>query len=402
MSMMAEEKRTRKWVWGCTGGCLGFIVVVGLAIFLGVRYLLAAVPVVPAETFMTRQTSGFAVVRLDARDPLLTQIPVTIMNREKVRQWVQQTEPGQQLTRQNVQEVLAAVGPAQLAISLYPGQAEDGKLHGGAAFATRKGSGMIRLQWKAITMGQVETSSYKGTTIAAIEQKAYTAVRGNNVLSADRRELVETWIDRIIEQRGREKETPDGEQPPGPPLNASEAMEAAYGRLDTSQPLLLAVLNTHGELAALTKPLRGKPAGEIIERLGITDEEVRAISAQIRPINSRDGELTLFIEMADEGAAEDMRERLEVALEKGGESVPVRDAELTVDGPILRAEGRLQDLPDRIADLVVRALERIEKEREQQERPAPQGPAEKPAGGPEEEPADGPSEEPATAPSPSQ
>ncbi|MHC4789661.1 MAG: hypothetical protein ACYS8K_10740, partial [Planctomycetota bacterium] len=67
----SEWRRRRRWIWGCTGGCLGFMVVVAAAIFLAFRFLGRPVPVVPPETFVHPETEALLVARVEHDDPLL-------------------------------------------------------------------------------------------------------------------------------------------------------------------------------------------------------------------------------------------------------------------------------------------------------------------------------------------
>jgi len=87
---IGDDRRRKRWVWGCTGGCLGFLVAVGALIFLAYYVLSRPMPVPAAEALVAPGASALLVVRIEPDDPL----PLEIVSRLAAEQEVGEAVAG--------------------------------------------------------------------------------------------------------------------------------------------------------------------------------------------------------------------------------------------------------------------------------------------------------------------
>ena len=391
MGMSTErERRARRWVWGCTGGCLGCIVILLVGIYLGVRHFMQPVVVVPPQTFLTRDTSAFLFVRVDPQVPLMMETAADVILRPEVI-GVIPIKPGEQidLDREKSVDYLSSFAPVQAVLALQPEKEAD-VIHGGLAVSVRSGSRLLSALVKQGIKAPVTFHEYKGAEIAALSENAYVALRENNYMSSDREELLKAWAGNLMLERQREEQAAQGGHPPAPALIISPALKRPYDRLDSSLPIVFASLNTRHELASLTALISNEDARRLIEYTGIVSDGVLSLAGQVRPLSPRDAELTLFIDCADADLAGRMRDRLEGAAGgSGGDVWPLKDTAVAVqDGTVLKVTGRINDLPAKVADIVAAVIRR-----------AGQAPAEAPQPPPEPEAPQEPPAPPEPAPS---
>jgi hypothetical protein len=361
MAMDTERQRlARKWVWGCTGGCLGCIVLVLLGIYVAFRYYMYAVPVVPPQVFLTRASSAFLFVRVDPQVPLTMETALDVALQPDVHKRIPTKSGGPlPLDRRTAAEYIASFAPLQAVAALEPGE-EESAIHGGLALSVGRGSRLLNVIVGAKFKTLPAVSEYRGARIAAAGPDACVALRGNNYMSADNEELLKTWAANLKMERQREQAAPSGPEAPAPALTVSPALGRAYERLDAGLPIVFACLNAHGELASLAELVPGGDARRIIESTEIASDNVVSLAGQVKPLSPRDGELTLFIDCAGPGAAARMKDGLDAAAREAGDKWPLKETEVTLEAPALVVvKGRIEDLPAKVAGIVSAAVERV-------------------------------------------
>ena len=110
-------RRRRKWIWGCTGGCLS-LMVVAAAVLIGIwMWLGKGQPVPPAEAFLTARTGTFVFVRIEPDDPMMVEVPVRLAMQPAVSNQVP-TKDNRPLRvdAERMREVVTKVGPIQLVL----------------------------------------------------------------------------------------------------------------------------------------------------------------------------------------------------------------------------------------------------------------------------------------------
>ena len=277
------HRRRKKWIWGCTGGCLGLMVAVTVGIIGIYLWFARALPLPPPETFLTPGTSAFLFVR--------GQVP---------------TKDGRPLEA-NVDTIRAAVlgvAPAQLVFASAPADGAEPRW-AVALSISRFGRvigpiarGLIAQQAREQGLAQPET--YKGGAISVADGGAAFAVRANSYMVAEEESFLRAWLDALQAERER-PEPPEGAAPL--PAGMDPGLLDAYDRLDRESPVRFACLNAHGEVAAL---LDGLPSEQVRARLleaGMAGAGVRSVSGQLLSMNSLDAALTLRISCADEETA---------------------------------------------------------------------------------------------------
>jgi hypothetical protein len=357
MAMDIErQRRARRWVWGCTGGCLGCILLTALAVLMAFRYYMHAVPVVPPQTFLTQDTSGFLFVQVDPKVPLTMETALDTILQPAIIQVVP-TRPGEtaETDRQKVAAYISSFAPLQCVLITQTAPKED-LMHGGLAVSVHSGSRLL----SALARKSIETpfTSYEGADLATIDKDRHVALRSNNYMSADREELLKTWVESLKAERQREQQAKYAGQPPAPRI--SPALKRAYDRLDAGLPFVFATLNDHHELASLAGLISDDKLRQLVDETGVVSSDVLNLSGEIKPLNDRDVELSLLIECADSDAATGLMDRLAAAVRNAGPEWPLQETAVSVNSPnVIEVKGRVNDLPAKVAAIVADVADRV-------------------------------------------
>ncbi|MFO8008457.1 MAG: hypothetical protein R6V05_12060 [Candidatus Brocadiia bacterium] len=355
--MAQSDEGSSKLLWGCLGGCLGFIVIVGIAIGIGGWLLMRATAVDPPETFAAEQTTTFLSVRVEPENPAVAEWAIrTVMHESLAGQVPQdQFEPLQRDVSQAVDSV-RGMAPVQMVGVLRPAD-EEGEFRGGAVISMYRMSRMFALATAGLRETAVSTTGYKDVDIYALQSGARYARDRNNFMLADSKEIIEAWVDRSETRRQRVKEA--GEGGPAPPQPAgAEKMVAAFGRLDREAPILFACANGHGELDYFAEALPEQAAPELRALIEQTGDQIASVAAQVEALNPDDGQLTLWWECDDAAAAAALAEGLRTALPALGEGEALSNVNVSVEeDTVVRAEARVEAVPDKLARFLAAGLE---------------------------------------------
>ncbi|NLW50083.1 MAG: hypothetical protein GXY85_04460 [Candidatus Brocadiaceae bacterium] len=299
MDMGDQERLLRqrkRWMWGCTGGCLGLIVVVGLAIIGIYMWFARALPVPDAEVFLTPQTRAFLFVSIRRDDPMMVEVPVRLALRPDVgnRMPIKADQPEQ------MREGVVYVAPIRLVVLGTAAAGEDGVRWGLAVSITRLGRLLDAVLRQVAAKKELpKPEPYRGGAIWPAPAGGAFAARTNIYMVAEDAILLRTWLDGI-EAAVR----PDDEPAAAPlPAGMDPQLLGAYDRLDRDSPVRFACLNTRGELAALLARVPHPGVHAALEAAGLAGPGVHAVSGQVRSLNSRDAALTLRVACDGAGTA---------------------------------------------------------------------------------------------------
>ncbi len=358
----ADEKRRRKWVWGCTGGCLAFIVTIVAVGAISMYLLMRPVPVVPPETFVTPEAAAFLFVRIEPDDPLMVETAVRMASRRGVstiwpelRQQVRAKGGAQPpMDAANVRNIVLTVAPVQLVGVLRPGDGEE-SFHGAVAVGIEKASKLFtvwaRLAVKSGAAGSA-VSEYKEAFVLTGPDGKTFAIRRNNYLWADRAETVRSWVDRLEERRAREEEA-DGGEGTVPALEVDAALKAAYERLDRDLPIRFACGNAHGELQIFLALLPKGPVHNRLAAAGVGSEKIVSVAGQMQGLNNRDAALRIYVDCADSEFAQRLQETLEGLLTEAPDSAPLKEVRVKrEEDTVLKIDARIENLPDKLFQLI--------------------------------------------------
>ena len=357
MDMSDEERlqrRRKKWIWGCTGGCLGLMGAVTAAIIGIYLWCARALPMPPPETFLTPGTSAFLFVRVAPDDPMMLEVPVRLAMLPGVRGQVP-TKDGRPLkaNANTIRSAVLGVAPVQL---VFVGEPADGaRFHWGVALSISRFGRLFGPIARALIaqgareQGLAQPETYKGAAISVAEGGAAFAVHRNSYMAALDKPLLRAWLDGLQAERER-AEPPEGAVPL--PAGLDPRLLDAYDRLDRRSPVRFACLNAHGEVGGLLDLLPLEPARARLRAAGMAGPGVLSVGGQLRSLNSRDASLALRIACADEGAVERIQTAL-AALADGEELTPHfrEPAVRRQDGTAVELTARIENLPDRVAAL---------------------------------------------------
>ncbi len=328
-----RKRRARRWVWGCTGGCFGIILLMALIVWAGARYLLQPMPLPPPQTFLSPQTSAFLVARVDPDDPLAALTAERLFPDERM-----------------AETLLDLFAPVQCVVVLEPGEPE-GVVHGGMAASVNKAWRLLPYMVKRM-IGK-PFSRQDGAEVTSLDATSHLGICRNTALSADTDELLKRWIGRL-NAGARAEGGPAG-------IEVSAALKRAYDRLDADLPLLFVCLNRHGELASLAGLIADEDARQVIRQTGLTGEGVVSLSGQLRPVDPRSAEVTFLIDCGDRADAEAMADRLRAAVRQLGRKWSLRATTIEVQPPgVVVVKGRLDDVPGTVAGLVEGLYRRVQ------------------------------------------
>jgi hypothetical protein len=349
---ISDQKRRKRWVWGCTGGCLGFIVVVALGVFLIFRLLARPVPLPSGELFITPQTSAFLLAHIARDDPMMAEVPARLAMLPAFRDNVPVREGRKfSLDADNARDTVRAVGPVQIVMLLEVREGEA-ELSRGTSLSISRFSRLYGVLARAF-VEQIEAARIEELEggVLATRDEGTVGVRGNTYMAADSREMVVAWMHRLAEQ------APSGDGPTG--RAEGEPFGRAYGRLDPARPVRFVMLNEHGELAGLLKWMPEGAAREALGEAGVASPRVVSLAGHVRSLGGNDAELTLFLECRDAGAAEGLGAALEEIAAGLTDESPVQDLEVERSGDaMVLLTGRVPDFPGKVYALVEYLAER--------------------------------------------
>ena len=346
-------RQRKKWIWGCTGGCLGLMVVVAAVIIGFYMWLARALPVPAAEAFLTPEANAFLFVRVAPEDPMMVEVPVRLAMQPAVRGRVP-TKDSRPLQVDAEQMRAAVVGVAPLQLILV-GTAAEGSPQLRWAFAvsiTRLGRlADLVIRRLVVKQGLPEAETYKGGTILVADEKAAFAVRTNTYMVAEEKPLLRAWLDGIQADLERAERSDAGEPPL--PAGLDPQLLEAYGRLDRGSPVRFACLNAHGEIAALLGKLPSEQVRVRLREAGMAGPGVQSVSGQLQSMNSRDASMTLRVSCVDDETAAGIEAALTELVGSEERAPHLRDPVVQrQDGHVVELTGRVENLPDRIAALL--------------------------------------------------
>ncbi|KPK64625.1 MAG: hypothetical protein AMK73_04610, partial [Planctomycetes bacterium SM23_32] len=200
---IGDDRRRKRWVWGCTGGCLGFLVAVGALIFLAYYVLSRPMPVPAAEALVAPGASALLVVRIEPDDPL----PLEIVSRLAAEQEVGEAVAGDDARARAAfadatGDLAHSAAPMQAVVTWEPGD-EEGAFHWTQAFAVRRWGRLMGMfiRGRLLDSGALAVGRYrKADLLKTTGKEVYVGVRRNVFVAADRRDSVEWVVDQLAEQ----------------------------------------------------------------------------------------------------------------------------------------------------------------------------------------------------------
>ncbi len=355
----------RKWMWGCTGGCFGLIVVGIIAIVGLIWYVIAAVPVVPPETFLLGQSTAFAIVRIEPDDTLMMELPFRIVAHPEVRRHLPEQQVDPQAREANLEQArdrLRRLAPLQAVGLLLPVEAEQNAdeptFTSAAVFSVRGYSRVFRLLLLSRLQEHV-TEEYRDAAIVERPEQPRLAFRENNFIGAERMETVHALVDRIVEQREREAAAPPDEVP-RPELDLEPRLQEAYERLPQNAPVRFACLNEQGEMAYLAERLGIEQNDEMEEALGLFGPDVLLLSGTLEPVDATDADFMLRWDFHEEASAQAAEEGLRRLLEELPDEPDLEQLRLDRPEPkAVRVRVRIRNLSDLVARLAAAAPQQV-------------------------------------------
>jgi hypothetical protein len=206
--------------------------------------------------------------------------------------------------------------------------------------------------------------TYKEAELAVEEDGSVLALRRNNLMVASSRGIIETWVDRLAQQRRSAAAAEAGRAMPELPGNG--ALKAAYERLQMARPVRFISLNAHGELAALLSLLPDGEGPESVADSDLVGDRVISLAAQLGRESEEDAELVAFLECTDAETASELREALQALVGQVGESAPIQDVTTAVEDAVIRIEAVVPAFPRKAASALQYLAQRVKEERKQQ------------------------------------
>jgi len=368
MDEFAEvEKRARKWIWGCGGGCLSIVCLAGVAFLIFIHFLMKAVPVVPADLFVDPAATTIVAARIDADDRLMSELPYYLMLDPAIRRTFAPNAPGDvEFRPEQMESAVLEATPIQMVFLLAP--RDDGTLDRAIAFSVHKGSLVIRLAMqvmfnKGVVAGNTQ-SLYKDARLLTTDTGSVTAFRTNNFMWADQKDLVKAWIDRLETRRGQEQEEERVRQP-DLPADLDEDLRAAYLRLDPRKPLRIAASNAHGEIGRIVELLcTDADLRSAIADTGIGAPDVLSLGAQMDSLTAASGALRIALTCTDQAAATRLAGQLDPVVKEMPERYPLQNVTVRTDEATVRVDFELLNAPEHLGRLAgnffraARAMER--------------------------------------------
>jgi hypothetical protein len=355
MSLMAEDsrRRRRRWVWGCTGGCLGFMLISFLLIVITMRvFVVKPQRVVHPETFLTPKTQGFVFVKLVKGDPLLPEVVRALLIAEPGGRAVR-NKSGEAADTEMVTTLLNRAAPVQIVVIFETGEA--GLVLGGTAAAYKYAPlvvGFLRaLLSQDARAGQAAFQEYNGARLFA-GQNNIVVIRGNNFGFTELPDTARFWVDRLAERRKLEKRA-DADAIPVPDVPSREELVLAHGRLAGSVPVRFAIVDVRGEAAWILSRFPEGPVREALAAASGEGQAVVSVAGQIESLDADSGGLSLFVECADEASAEKLRAAIEAIAERQAEGGTLGDLGVRLQGEkVVAISAVIDGLPQKAVALV--------------------------------------------------
>ena len=337
-----------KWLFGCCGGCLGLVVVIAVVVGIVAYFLLRSHPVLPPETFLTASADAFLVGAIKPDDKA-----VIALIQASARQQGQQVPKAEE-----VAERLESLTPIQMVV-LARHTEEEGEFDLGGVGSIKPWSGLVRLLVKAIINdfpdqgGSVQ--EYKGVTIGTSSGGICLAAKDNNFMFAQSAEMIKEWLDRIEEAGEVEEGATASYEGPVP-------MKEMYRQLDPTAQVRLVSSNEHGEVRAFLdwlKEAREKPAGPEEREPALVDQiaaaeidwsNVTVVGGTLHIIDPDTAGMDLLIQCASEEFAEGLHGAAMEWIEQQPEEDRPEDAEVTVEGTLLKVTVKLSGLQQAVQE----------------------------------------------------
>jgi len=354
-------RQRRKWIWGCTCGCL-VLMLAAAAVIIGVYMWFArALPVPAAEAFLTPEAGAFLFVRIAPDDPMMVEVPVRLAMEPSVQGRVPtKDDQPMQVDAEQMRAAVVGVAPMQLIVLGTVAEDEPQVRWGLAVSITRLGRLLDAVLGRLVAkMGPAGSEEYKGGTIVTMaDEEGAFGFRTNTYMVAEEKALLRAWLDGIQADAERGGD-PEAEPAPLPAGMDPQLLEA-HDSLDRNSPVRFACLNAHGEVADLLSKLPGKEVAARLRQAGMAGPGVLCVSGQLQSMNSRDASLTLRISCADDRTAAGIEAALTELIDDEERTPHLRDPlVLRQDGGVVELTGRIENLADRVAELV-NAIERDE------------------------------------------
>ena len=369
MVELGEEKRpsSKKWLLGCGGGCLGTIMLVAVALGLIAYYAMRAVPILPPETFLVRQTDGFVVAKITKDDEaiirelqkVLTRLPeLTDMSKDTRRNWRQQ--------QANAKEALVSAGPVQ--VTVVQQVSPDGEAKRGMVANIKRLSGFFRwtVNWSLDSLpaegGSLE--DYQGTTIGTSKEGMSVAARGNNFMFSQSSDVIKHWIDRIKEQRKAESEASEKEAPaPSPQLSGK--LKELYNALPQAVPVRFGLSNEASQLKKLMSTVAREAALEDLEELGVFDQNIEALSGTAETESGSTGKVSLTLACKGAPVASEIAGRLKKEKSQLEQALQIQKLQVEQDDSELKVDFLVPDMWSRLRKALTAGLKKETKEEKQ-------------------------------------
>jgi len=354
MGTFGDERRSggRKWLFGCAGGCLGFIVISAAA--LGILFYLAvrAVPLVPPETFLGQSAEAFIIAKIEPSDEALVALLQELAKQPPGSLDMAQ-EQLNELRRQADQmgERLSAIAPIQVVVTGRYGEEEGEEFTGGIAFSVNRFSGLVRWLMNLLVKRVPETggsvTEYKGLKIGTSAQGASLAAKGNNFMFAGDVGVIKEWIDRIEEQRQIEEAGGEGGQGLISPA-CGQVLQSVYDRLPSDAPVRFGSINTGGQLRRLLSDDEKKQFATTVEDLGLLEEGVSAVGGTVRVLSAREAEIKVLAFCESPQGALALAERLRSRGPAIEERLQIQNWQVSSDDRVVEFAFLVPDVAERI------------------------------------------------------
>jgi len=370
------RRATKKWLWGCCGGCAGLAFLIVVLIVVGLYFLARSLPLLPSETFLTPNADAFLIVQISPEDESLVAVLHELIQNPPPDLKLAEEQRKQLLARSDeVAQTLMQTLPARLVVLARHIEREGQE--GGREFALSgvmsirglSGLGGVLLKTVVSTLlkrgGRIER--YDGVKIGVSPTGVRLAKLGNNFMFAADTESVTAWVDRIREQARLMKTAPEGQEPvlsyQGPDL-----LKEMLSALERSAQLRFASVNSHGEIGAFLEALQaagsggagsgaGAAMGELAQVLSGSDvasARVLAVGGVGRIVEPDTARFELLIRADDEAFAGELREELVNLLESSAPDMGIEEIEGAAEGSLVRIAFSRTHLRDTLLEAVRR------------------------------------------------
>ena len=324
----------KKWLFGCAGGCLGFIVVcaacLGIMVYLAVR----EAPIAPPETFITSGADAFVVAKVGPGNMALLGVMLELVQGSGVELAERGLEPF--LADPNLDwDSAMRLGGIQIVTVLQYGP--EGAEEGAHAFvcSIQKMSGLLRWIFnrslKDLPQGGGPLTSYKDVRIAALPDGSSLAAKRNNFMFALDVQVIKDWIDRIEEQA-------QAGESAAVAISAKENLERVYKRLADDAPLRFAGVNPGAQLESLL------PEGDFVEAIketGLVALGVEALGASFQVVAAREAQVNVYALCADQEGARQLAGKLESRGAAMEQQFQIEGWRVATDGQTVELEFRV-------------------------------------------------------------